>query len=191
MGRRVLAAVVCIAGFTAACGFFFEPKPDVDKPKSTSVAGLEVSYPGNWKTELASSRENGVEVDTLTIESSGNAIALVQVFQPAIEFDADEIHDIYLTELVSAAQATSKGMATLSRDGAPTPFTRTVLGQPAEGRAASHSITLLGERVPHKIETLHQNLPDRSVIVVVQAPTEDWARVEPGFALIYDSLVAE
>jgi hypothetical protein len=191
MVRPALAAVVCIAGFTAACGLFFEPKPDVAKPKTASVAGLQVSYPGNWKTELETADEDGVAISTLTIESSGSAIAIVQVFEPAIDLGADEIYDIYLTEMVSATQATAGGIAKLSRDGAPTPFTRTVLGQPAEGRAGGHTITLFGERVPHKIETLHQDLDDRSVIVVVQAPSEDWARAEPGFALIYDSLARE
>ncbi len=191
MGRRLSLPLVCLAGLATACGFFIEPTPDVANPKTASVGGVEVSYPGNWKTELETSTQNGVEIGMLTIESSGNAVAMVQVFQPGPELGVDEVYGLYLDGLKEAAKTEVGGVLTLESRGAPSSFSHALFGQPAEGRTGNHEISLLGEKVPHRFQTIHQELDERTVVVIVQAPTEDWAKVEPGFELVYDGLRVE
>lgn len=169
------------------CGFFFEPKPDLENKKSTTVGGLTVQYPGNWTVEKETEDLDGVEFASLTIESSGNALAMIQVFEPGVGLTPQEVFDTYVEGMKDAAQTELGGVFELSvrSDEA---YSRDLLGNSWQGRKAVVEVGLLGEKVPNRLQTLQRDREDQTVILVVQGPVEDWKTIEPGFEAIYDGL---
>ena len=178
-----MLATVAIGG----CGFFFEPRPDLDNKKSTKVAGLSVEYPGNWTIEQESDDIDGVKFSSLTIESSGNAIAVIQVFEPGVDFTPEEIFATYIEGMQEAAQTELGGVfdLTVHSDEA---FTRDILGDSWQGRKGVVDVRLLGEKVPNRLQTLQRHRDDQTVIIIAQGPVEDWKTIEPGFEAIYSGL---
>lgn len=49
-------------------------------------------------------------------------------------------------------------------------------------------VKLLGETVPNGLQTVQHSNDERTVVIVVQAPTKDWKTASPGFDAIYDGL---
>ncbi|MEM6292346.1 MAG: hypothetical protein AAGA54_13820 [Myxococcota bacterium] len=190
MGRR-LSLVAAVSTLALGCGFFMEPTPDVDNPEQASAGAVEVKYPGNWKTSLETDTIEGVEFSSLTIESSGNAIAVVQVFEPAVPLEPDEVFTMYMEGVTEASKTEMGGLVDVGTQTATSPFSHDLLGSSVEGRTATYNLSMLGETVPHKIQTVHTSTDDYTVVVVAQAPAEDWAKAEPGFELIYGSMRAK
>ena len=187
MGLR-LPLLAAVSSFVVGCGFFVEPTPDVDNPKQASAGGVEVKYPGNWKTSFESETIEGVEFSSLTIESSGNAIAVVQVFEPSVPLGAEEVFTTYMEGVTEASKTEMGGLVDVGTQTATTVFSHDLFGQSVEGRTATYQLSMLGETVPHRIQTLHSTTDERTVVVVAQAPAEDWAKAEPGFELVYGSM---
>lgn len=179
----VLVTTLCGTG----CGFFMEPKPDLENKKTATVSHLSVEYPGNWKTELETDDSDGVKFSSLTVESSGNAIALVQVFEPGVDLGPQMVSQTYAEGMVEASKEEFGGVLSVSVH-SDKDFTREVLGDTWVGRSGTADVKLLGEKVPNRIQTLQHTDEERTVIIVVQAPTEDWNTASPGFDAIYDGL---
>lgn len=169
------------------CGFFFEPRPDLDDKKSAKVADLTVEYPGNWTVEQESDDLDGVKFSSLTIESSGNAIAVVQVFEPGVELAPEEIFDMYVESMKEAAQTELGGVFDLTVHSGEA-FSRDILGNSWQGRKGVVDVGLLGEKVPNRVQTLQRHRDDQTVIIIAQGPVEDWNTIEPGFEAIYNGL---
>jgi hypothetical protein len=169
------------------CGFFFEPQPDLDNKKTAKVAGLSVEYPGNWTTEQESEELEGVTFSSLTIESSGNAIAVIQVFEPGVDFTPKEIFDTYIEGMKEAAQTELGGVFELSVRG-DEDFSRDILGNSWQGRKGVVEIGLLGEKVPNRLQTVQRHRDEQTVVIIMQGPVEDWKTIEPGFEAIYAGL---
>ena len=178
-----MLATVALGG----CGFFFEPRPDLDDKKSAKVASLGVEYPGNWTVEQESDELDGVKFSSLTIESSGNAIAVIQVFEPGVDFTPEEIFDTYVEGMKEAAQTELGGVfdLTVRSDEA---FTRDILGNSWQGRRGVVDVGLLGEKVPNRLQTLQRHRDEQTVVIIMQGPLEDWKTIEPGFEAIYEGL---
>ena len=172
---------------TVGCGFFMEPKPDLENKKTATVAGLSVSYPGNWKTELESEDVEGATFSSLSIESSGSALAIIQVFEPGIEMTPEDVFETYIEGMLEASQEEFGGVFDLALRSDES-FSRDVLGSSWEGRTGMLDLKLLGENVPHRIQSVQRFKDDKTIIIVVQAPVEDWKTVSPGFDAIYDGL---
>lgn len=187
MVARLAAFVVATALFGAGCGFFIEPKPDLDNKKTAQLGNFSVEYPGNWKTELETDDAEGVKFSSLTVESDGSAIAVVQVFEPAIDFSADQVFDTYVEGMIEASKTEFGGVLDVSVH-SEEEFSRAVLGSTWAGRRGTFDVKLLGEKVPNRIQTVQHSNDERTVIIVVQAPTEDWKTASPGFDAIYDGL---
>ena len=186
MGARLSGFVLATAVWGGGCGFFFEPKPDLENKKSAEVAGFSVSYPGNWKTELESEDIDGVKYSSLTIESSGNALAIIQVFEPGVELTPGEAFDFYIEGMKEASETEFGGVMNLKLRGSED-FQREVMKTTWNGRKGQLDLAVLGETVPHRLQTVQRSTEDKTVVIVVQAPSEDWKTASPGFDAIYDS----
>lgn len=187
MGARLPFAVLAIAALVGGCGFFFEPKPDLENKKTAKVAGLTVDYPGNWKTESESEDVGEVKFSSLTIESSGSALAVIQVFEPGIDLAPAEVFDTYIEGMKEASETEFGGVVNMKARQAKD-FQRELMKTTWNGRQAQVDLALLGETVPHRLQTVQRSTEDKTIIVIVQAPTEDWTTAAPGFDAIYDSL---
>ena len=191
MGTRLVSAATLAFTLAASgCGFFVEPAPDIDNPKTASAPGFTMSYPGNWKTSTEAEKIEGFTVTTLTIESSGNALAMIQVYEPGIEMGAEEVFGLFMSGVQDASKEELGGMLNVNT-GSSTAMTRTVIGEEWQGRKGQFTVTLLGEKVPSRIETLQHYAEERSVVVFLQAPSEDWAKAKPGFDQVMDTLAEQ
>ncbi|MGH1345595.1 MAG: hypothetical protein ACRBN8_28785 [Nannocystales bacterium] len=187
MAARLASFVVATALWAGGCGFFMEPKPDLENKKTAEIGNFSVEYPGNWETEFESEDLDGVKFSSLTIESAGNAIAVIQVFEPGVELGPDEVFEMYAEGMVEASKTEFGGVVGVSVH-SKKDFTRGVLGTTWVGRTGTVDVKLLGEKVPNRIQTLQHHSEQRTVVVVVQAPTEDWKTANHGFDAIYDGL---
>jgi|GEM_PF-2329977 len=187
MGARLKTFALATGLFTAGCGFFMEPKPDLENLKTAEVAGLSVKHPGNWKTELESEDIDGVKFSSLTIESKGNAIAVVQVFEPGVPLSEEMVFDTYVEGMVEASQTEFGGVVDVALRSSED-FSFEVMKSDWQGRKGVIDLKLLGEAVPHRIQTVQKHSDEKTIIIVAQAPVEDWKTAEPGFVAIYDGL---
>ena len=187
MAARLAVFVVATAVLGGGCGFFMEPKPDLENKKTAQLGKFSVEYAGNWKTELETDEAGGMTFSSLTIESQGSAIAMVQVFEPAIDFSPEQVFETYVEGMLEASKTEFGGVLDLSVH-SEDEFSRAVLGSTWVGRTGTVDVTLLGEKVPNRIQTVQHSNDERTVVIVVQAPTEDWKTASPGFDAIYDGL---
>jgi hypothetical protein len=173
-----------------ACGMFGEPEPDVATAQRHTSAGLTFEYPGNWKTEVAQEHVEGTTITTITVSSKfGNAVALVQQFQPRADVDRDQVvHDFF-----AGVRGAVPELATIERldGGQAETIHRRLFGESREGRRLRYAIEMLGEKVPHTVDMVFAELDDRLVIVYAQIPDEDRGKALPGFDLVMDSLALE
>ncbi len=187
MAARIAALALVTSVSWAGCGFFMEPKPDLENKKTTEVASFSVEYPGNWTTELETDDLDGVKFASLTVESAGNAIAVIQVFEPGVELGPDEVFEMYAEGMVEASKGEYGGVLDVSVH-SKQDFTRPILGTTWVGRTGTVDVKLLGEKVPNRLQTLQHFEQQRTVVIVVQAPLEDWKTANYGFDAIYDGL---
>jgi len=188
MGIRLQVVALSTTVLGSGCGFFFEPTPDLETKKTVEAAGLQVDYPGNWEAVVEAEDVEGTMFTTVTIESSGNALAMIQVFEPAVAIGPQEAFAAFIDGMKEAASAEFGGVFELSVRGEEA-FSRDVLAQTWDGRTGTVEVEVFGEKVPNRIQTLQRTTEDETIIIIAQAPIEDWAKVEPGFDAIYDGLV--
>ena len=170
-----------------SCSLFIEPAPNVDQPKTYSDHGVTYDYPGNWKVSEESMNEGGTEITTITVESPGSTIAIVQVFDSPIDIEMDMLVDEFQKGMSSALSAQFGGIVTVEqRDRVPTE--RNILGGSREGRKARFDVAILGEKVPHTVDLYGMKLTERTIALYLQAPDEDVEKVKPGFDLVLDTL---
>lgn len=195
MGVRLPQLAVALSALSlsslsiAACGFFMEPTPDVENAKQTSAPGFTLSYPGNWTPSTEVEVVEDTTITTLTVESSGNAVAMLQVYEPALPMSAEQVFGLFMEGVAEAGTEELGGLASV-KTGTSAPMERTVMGETWEGRKGTFSVTVLGEQVPATVETVVHVFDERSVVLVTQAPTEDWSKAKPGFTLIEETLAA-
>jgi hypothetical protein len=173
-----------------ACGMFGEPKPDIVDAQRHTGAGLTFQYPGNWEIEVEQQPINDITVTMITATSKrGNAVAIVQQFQPLPVVDRDQI----VVDFFAGIREAMPGVATIARlDGGVAPtIHRELLGAEREGRKLRYSIEVLGESVPHTVDMIFAELEDRLIIVYSQIPDSDREVAMPGFDLVMDSLALE
>ncbi len=193
MDRRWLARLVLVGSLLAmplGCGMFGEPKPDVADAQHHSAAGLSFEYPGNWKTEFEQEHVEGTTITTFTVSSKfGNAVTIVQQFQPLLALDHDQI----VLDFFQGVQGAVPELAKVSRldGGKAETIQRSLFGAERDGRKLRYEIVVLDESVPHTVDMIFAELDDRLVIVYTQIPDEDRSKAMPGFDLVMDSLVLD
>lgn len=180
-------------GLLTALAFGCEARPDVSAPLSYEDDGIIFSYPGNWEvTEAERERIEDLEYATIVVESPGSAIATLSVFYGGSDLaitaqsfseDAEEARITEMNEMLGAA----KSLATLGKTKVSREPSRTKASA-EEQIVHNYTISLLGESVPHRGE-FHRIVGESSLAVTYfQVAEEDREKVDPGFALIYESL---
>ena len=168
-------------------GFFSEPTAEVGAPQRYEKDGITFEYPGNWTVKEETARENGIELRTINVESAGNALLMIQSFQPAVEIDLAEHIELTMGAMQEEVGKQVGGLADSTR-GAVTDFEREFLGAKRTGKKAAITITALGEKVPSSVALIGAVLEDRTVLLFTTIPDEDRKRVEPGFDQVITSL---
>jgi hypothetical protein len=186
-GRSLLALALLPS---LACGFLVEPKADITKPQQYALHGLKFDFPGNWKATTDVSQESGIEMVSVSLESSGNALQVVQQFRPAIPLDLRDISATFATEMHAETKQMLGGTLDYS-NGSSDDVQHVVLGESRPAKRNRFTLSLLGEKVPHTAEIVAIELPDRSLVIYDQAADEDLAAAQPGFALVESTLAID
>jgi hypothetical protein len=178
--------LVVLAG-TLGCHLLGEPTPNVGSPNHHAANGLDFDYPGNWTLKSEMQNEEGIALYTAEIESSGNAIAMVQQFEPSVPLEVDQLMVDLTTGMREGAQQEFGGVIDYA-DGRIVDVERTLLGQTRTGKEKQFTLSALGEKLAHTMQVYPVELEDRSLILYMQVPDEDRAKAQPGFDQIYDSI---
>jgi hypothetical protein len=181
--RRATGALVLLV-LLAAAGC--ERRADVAHPKRFDEGGLSFDYPGNWKASAVTSAEGAVTIRSITVESPGSGLVMIEEFKPAFPVEPKEFLDALLRNMNKLASGKTRGLVTIEGL-ASRPVQRQLLGEPRAGLRYTFRMAVLGEKVPHTVEGYSVALPGRTLVFVAQAPDEDRRLVEAGFALILDS----
>jgi hypothetical protein len=183
-GRAALLVVALLAA--AGC----ERRPDLARPKTFDEGGLSFAYPGNWKLKAETSTEGAVSIRSITIDSPGAAVVMIEEFKPAIEVQARKFVDELLQQMDKLAGGKSRGLVRV--EGLATrPVQQRILGATRAGQRYGFRMTVLGEKVPHTIDAYSVMLDDRTLVLITQAPDEDVRKVEAGFAQILGSVAVK
>jgi len=185
----LLACVVGSAGCERVVGFFSEPTAQVDTPQRYEKDAISFTYPGNWNVTEETNLENGIEVRNITVASAGNAMVMIQTFEPAVPIELGAHFEVVMTAMQDAVDKQIAGLADGTR-GAVTDFERAFLGEQRAGKRGEITVTILGEKVPGLVSMFVAGLGDRTVLLFSTVPDADRAKVEPGFDQVIDSLKA-
>ena len=180
-------ALVGGAGCERVSGFFSEPQAQVESPQRYEKDGISFEYPGNWKLTEETIEENGITVNNITVESAGNALLMVQTFEPAVPLELATHFEVVMNGMQEAVDKQVGGLAEGAR-GAVTDFQRQFLGEQRPGKRGEITVSILGEKVPGVVSMFVAVLEDRTVLLFSTVPDADRAKVEPGFDQVIDSL---
>ena len=175
---------------SAGCGrvqaWFGEPQADVLAPLRHAADGVSFDYAGNW-TLRAEPGQAEVDLQTLVLESRGDALMLVQVFRPALVIDLDEHLALTMGTLVADFAARGGGVAEVET-GPVTAFERVWLGERRAARRASIRVAMPGEEADSAIELFAASLADRTVLVFTMVPDAGRAQAAAGFDRVLDTM---
>ena len=169
---RILLALSFLSLFSG-CG---EPQADLSAPKTHRSGAITFDYPKNWKIT-----EDSVEPEMhyLFVESPGDAIATFQ------SFPIDESRS--LTDFAKEFTESAKTEMPLLKVAKST-FTDVPEVSGYEWIAEEFDVSLLTESIPYRRLYGTKEIDDRQVFLIFQITKEDFAKAEPGFDLIRDSL---
>lgn len=169
--RALLLLKICC--LLAGCG---EPAADVARPRQYEKEGLAFQHPGNWKIEEDQNLEG---IRHLTIETSGDAIVIVQMFPPGMGLPLED----YAREFAkAAAEELPMGRVVGSK------FTPLAKSDGFDGLQEDFTLQLLGEKVPHVRRYFSQDFGARHCFLICQVAEEDLGKVEAGFKQVAASL---
>lgn len=175
LARRFVA--VAIVFVLSSCG---EPKADVALPKRYDKNGIRFEHAGNWRISEELKEEGTFR--SVTIETQGDAIVIVQVFESAAVLPLKEYAELFSRE---AAKAMSVGKAL--------PSTFTPL-EPKDGwqrLSEAFSVRVVGVDVPHTRRIHGRDIGMRRCYVLCQVADEDLKDVEAGFEQVLRSIELE
>lgn len=200
VAREVLAILEQEAQSSATPGKGLASKPELGSPMTYDDERVTFKYPGNWKLrEVHSETYEGIRTDGILVESSGSAIASIIVFygvtnHDVLEFMTADVFSLVqesaraeeLEKIMGAASSLSKVSATkVSREPSRSKATE------EEQLVHNFSLTVLGESSPHRAE-IHRFVGEGSLVITYfQVADEERAVLDPGFALIYDTIRAK
>jgi hypothetical protein len=188
--RLAIVASLLASLFFFAC----EKKPEIQSPLSYAKDGISFRYPGNWSVteDVEPPGESGFRY--LFVESPGSATVIVQYYNPGMDLGVEEFAaEFHKGTLAETEQFGRLGpLSTLQVTSGNTVLVRALVGGSLrEGVERSFSISAVGEQVPHTSRAFKLDAGPATAFVVVQAATEDWDLVGPGFDLVLESLRVE
>jgi predicted Zn-dependent protease len=169
---RVTIALALL-GLFAGCG---EPQVDLSTTKTHRSGAITFDYPKNWEISDDSLTP---EIHYLFVETPGDALVVFQ------SYPIDEANG-----LTDFSKAFSKSAATETPIGKVEQSTFSAIPEASgyEWIEEEFSIKFLSESIPHRRLYGTKMIGDRQVFLILQVATEDYARAEPGFELIRNSL---
>ena len=174
--------VVLIAAMGVPCFYFLyglaEQKAEVESPLQYDKDGLRFAYPGNW---TVTEDQNSDNIRYLFVESPGDAIFVIQVYQEEEAVEIDEYVEWFGAQVKEEIPVGAIGGSDT------TAVRKVVAGEQRDGVKERFSIEIIGTFVPHLREYFRIHLGAHVVFLVGQAATEDWGKVAPGFDLVLQS----
>ena len=197
MSLRVRGLLMCAALATASgCervqAWFGEPAAEVEVTRRYAAEGLSFAYPGNWRLREEPGGAGDVELRTIVLESSGDALLLVQLFRPALAIDLDE--HLELTTRTMAADLAGQGGGAGVEPGVVTAFEREWLGERRAARRGSILVATPGQQAASAIELFTAELAGPAGctgLVFTMSPDAGRARAAAGFDLVLDTLAVD
>ena len=188
MGSRLgFVTALALSTLSSGCGLLGEPTPDVANPKSVLYQGFTFDHPGNWSGKGTTETIETFEVNTFNLESKGSALVMVQVAHPALGYSPDEFMKGFMDGVTDAVDEEFGGLIGAEAGGT-VPLTKTVMGEEWIGRKGRFTVSVLNERVPTTTEMFGADIDENTtVIIYLQAPNEDIAKVTPGFDQVVGS----
>ncbi len=156
------------------------------------ILGIEVGDEGDLE---ASDKEEKRAPQTytrriLSAESSGNALVILAVFEPAVDIGAELFLESYSEGLEEQLKETVGAVSQYTKT-PPTKFKHTFLGEEREAIEQRVALYLLGEKVDFILRAYSMRGEKRTLICVTQIAAEDEKTVEKGFQHILDSMKLE
>jgi len=168
------AVLLLIAPFLLpSCG---EPQADVSSPGVYEKGRLAFQYPGNWKIGEDHNLEG---IHHLTVETSGDAVVIVQLYPPELAQPLEE----FAREFAKVAgEELPIGRVTGSK------FTPQGKSGGFDVLQEDFTLQLLGEKIPHVRRYFSQDFGARHCFLICQVAAEDLGKVEAGFRQIATTL---
>jgi hypothetical protein len=178
MRLRTLTLLTITIVTLAGC----ERAADISSPEIYERQQIRFSYPGNWDVT-----EDATEdiVRYLFVETPGDAIFIAQIYKKE---DAVTLNEYAKWFSEQSKQETPFG------DIGGNSFSQTnkkMLSGTHAGIKETFAIKLFGETVPHVREYYSVETDTKVAFLISQTATEDLAKVEPGFDLIYSTFDME
>jgi hypothetical protein len=182
-----------VATLLAALLIACETSPDLQRPQLYSRDGISFRYPGNWSVTEDVEKPGASKYRYLFVESPGSALVIVQYYEPGVEQSVEEFaaefHRKTLEEVAEVALGPVKAFS--GHPGNAVPVHAIVAGVRREGIEHSYSVSAVGEQVPHRFRAFRVETGSGTAFLVVQAASEDWSLVAPGFELVLASFKVE
>ena len=184
MQPRIAAALVA-ALLVCAC----ETTPDLANPKAYAKDGVSFQHPGNWSVSEDVTTEGGSKHRYVFVESPGSALVMALILPPPIDESVEEFAVGFRRRLIE--EVDDRALLEASKTSSPSevgvPVRAVVMGAPRDGVEHALAASSLGEVVPHRFRVFKVELPAAAIFLIVQAASEDWPLVGPGFDLVLSS----
>ena len=171
MDMRIIlksALILCAFYIVTGCG---EPVADLNNTKTYDKYGISFKYPGNW---TVSDKMTG-DISSISLETPGDTVVIIQNYP--VE---------YSMNLKKYANEFSKSMAENLPIG--NINNQKILSSSESMIDEEFSISLIGEKVPHRRKFVSKNTEKSTCFLIYQVPKEDFEKSQKGFELINSSL---
>jgi hypothetical protein len=180
--RVHVAAVLWIVLLVAAC----ETTPDLAHPKSYAKDGISFQHPGNWLVSEDVTTAGVYTYRYLFVESPGSALVAASIYTPPSDESVEEFAVEFRRRLIQGIddRALLEASRSSTRSEVGVPVRAVVMGAARDGVEHALAASALGEVVPHRFRAFKVELRSTTIFLVVQAASEDWPLVAPGFDLV-------
>tara|TARA_Y100001970_G_scaffold205492_1_gene250248 strand:+ start:1731 stop:2270 length:540 start_codon:yes stop_codon:yes gene_type:complete len=159
-----------------------ETAAKIDNPKIYRSEGIYFEYPSNW---TVNSNEYFDDATLVTIESTGDAIVIISVYNQGYDLSLEEFSS-YFSEIPDEFEEDNPLLGKISTFSSST-FSNIKTVDSYKILTEKYFITVLGESFPHTRTYRRKIASGRVCFVMSQVPDEDYSKVVKGFELISSS----
>jgi len=180
---KILSPLVLLVIGAAACLH----KPAV--PMRYEKDGFSFTHFSDWRIKDDKLVADG-KARIITIEGPENAVMTVSKFAPDNPISLDHYAAILEKKRSENVEKNFGGVLPIRTEKAQTESTAAMIaGETRSGLSQVFSITLLGVNVPHMANLFLIERGGHKWILMTQAPSSKWIKVQPGFQKIFDSVI--
>lgn len=159
---------LCTLLLITGCG---EPVADINKTNSFNKHGMTFKYPGNWTL----SDEVTGDIISIYLETPGDTVVIIQNYPNDYSMNLKEFSEDFRKSMIENLPIGNIN-------------SQKVLSSSANMIDEEFSISLVGEKVPHRRKFLCLNSEKTTCFLIYQVPKEDYEKSQKGFELIHSSL---